>query len=295
MGDGGAAAAVGRPADRVLGGTRALSIAIIPFLVVAFVVLFFRPSADDTARLFAWRIAPPLTPMILGSVYLGGAYFFLRAAGARHWHRIEGGFVSVGVFASLMGVATILHWSRFIHGNVAFSLWAGLYLTTPFLVFGTWARNRRERTPPAPGDLLLPPVAVAVIGAVGVSAAFSSALLFLFPRVAIDVWPWRLTELTARVMAAIFALGIAGIGVLVEKRWTGARLLFQVEILMLVLILVAVVRDRRDIDAGRPLTWIFAVGFVGLSVATVAYYLHMEARHTEALAGPPAAPGELAV
>lgn len=50
--------------------------------------------------------------MILGSVYLGGAYFFLRAVTARQWHTVKGGFIPVGTFATLMGVATILHWDR---------------------------------------------------------------------------------------------------------------------------------------------------------------------------------------
>ena len=63
--------------DRVLALTRWVSLVIIPFLVVAFVVLVPWPS--DTGRLFAWQIKPTLTSMVLGSVYLGGAYFFLRA------------------------------------------------------------------------------------------------------------------------------------------------------------------------------------------------------------------------
>jgi hypothetical protein len=67
--------------DRVLPVTRWLSVAIIPFLVVAFAVLY--PFPHDTGRLFAWPVRPTLTPMILASVYLGGAYFFLRAAMAK--------------------------------------------------------------------------------------------------------------------------------------------------------------------------------------------------------------------
>jgi uncharacterized membrane protein YqhA len=59
--------------DRVLALTRWVSLVIIPFLVVAFVVLV--PWPGDTGRLFAWQIKPILTPMVLGSVYLGGAYF----------------------------------------------------------------------------------------------------------------------------------------------------------------------------------------------------------------------------
>jgi hypothetical protein len=114
------------PTDRVLPTTRILSIAISPFLLAAFVLLYFWPSANDTGRLFAWRIIPPFTAMVLAAVYLGGAYFFFRAARARYWHTISAGFLSVGLFASLMGIATILHWSLFLHTNVAFWLWAGL-------------------------------------------------------------------------------------------------------------------------------------------------------------------------
>ena len=44
---------------------------IVPFLVVAFVVLY--PWPGDTQRWFAWTIKPTMTPMILGSAYLGGA------------------------------------------------------------------------------------------------------------------------------------------------------------------------------------------------------------------------------
>jgi len=109
-----------------------LSIVIIPFLLVAFVVLYFWPSADDTARLFAWRIVPGFTSMALASAYLGGAYFFLRAARAKQWHTVGGGFIPVALFASLMGIATITHWDKFIHTNVAFWLWATLYFTTPY-------------------------------------------------------------------------------------------------------------------------------------------------------------------
>jgi hypothetical protein len=48
--------------DRVLPVTRWLSVAIIPFLVVAFAVLYLFPH--DTGRLFAWPVKPTLTSMI---------------------------------------------------------------------------------------------------------------------------------------------------------------------------------------------------------------------------------------
>jgi hypothetical protein len=260
--------------DRVLRTTRVVSAVIIPFLVLAFAVLVGWPH--DTARLFAWPIKPPLTAMLLGSVYLGGAYFFARAVRAARWHSIKGGFPPVATFATLMGVATILHWEKFTHSHVAFWLWAGLYFTTPFLIAGVWVVNRRFEDRTADDEVLVPEPMARVIGAIGVLAAAMSAFLFLFPQAAIDLWPWTLTPLTARVMGAIFALGLAAVGAFRERRWSAYRLLVQVEMVMLALILVSGVRGAADWDPSNVLTWSFAAGFAGVLAASVVLYVRME-------------------
>jgi hypothetical protein len=261
--------------DRIQPLTRGVAYAIVPFLVVAFAVLY--PWPDDTDRLFAWHIVPTLTAMVLGSAYLGGAYFFLRAARSDAWHTVKGGFVPVGVFASLMGIATILHWHNFQHGHVAFWLWALLYFSTPFLIFLVWLRNRRYDAPAAAADdVLLPPLIARVIGAVGVLALAMGLLLFLLPKTAAAWWPWPLTPLTARVLGAIFCLGLAGIGALVDRRWSSARLPFQVAVVMLTLILLAGVRAYAQFDPANAVTWLIAAGFVGVTVAVVAVYRRMQ-------------------
>ena len=126
----------------VLRSTRVLSVVIIPFLLVAFVVLFVFPA--ETERLFAWTIKPQLTPMVLGSVYLGGAYFFARAARATSWHSIKGGFVPVATFASLLGVATVLHWEKLNHYHVALALGRAV-LHSPFPGAGGLSREPEVR------------------------------------------------------------------------------------------------------------------------------------------------------
>ena len=113
----------------------------MPFLLLAFAVLF--PYPDQTSHLFAWDIKPSMSAMVLGSVYLGGAYFFVRMTYARRWHEVSGGFVPVAMFAALMAVATILHWDRFRHGTAAFGVWTALYFTTPVIVAVTFLVNRR--------------------------------------------------------------------------------------------------------------------------------------------------------
>lgn len=263
-----------RAEDRVLPVTRVLAGAIIGFLVLAWAVLY--PVPTDTHRLFAWEIKPTMSAMVLGSVYLGGAYFFLRVTRASQWHTVAGGFVPVGTFASLMGLTTILHWNRFLHGNLAFWLWVALYFSTPFLVFAVFLANRREGSPGRADELRLTPLVAGAMVVAGVLSVITGALLYLFPQRAIDIWPWHLTPLTARMLGAIFALGLAGLGAAWERRWSAARVLLQVALVMLVLILVAGIRAHRQFDSGNALTWLFAAGFAGTAVAAAVLYLRME-------------------
>jgi hypothetical protein len=216
--------------------------------------------------------------MTLGSVYLGGAYFFARAFRAHAWHTVKAGFVAVGTFASLMGVATLLHWDRFNHTHVAFWLWTGLYFTTPFLVWGVWLANRRRDTHAGSDELLLPPVARLVMGATGAVAVVAGTVLFLLPQRAIDVWPWQLTPLTSRVLGAVFMLGIAALGVITDARWSAARLMLQVQVFMLTLILVAAARAHADFDTSRPMTWLFLAGFLAALVSAAVLSVTMDAR-----------------
>lgn len=102
-----------------------LSLFIAPFLLLAFCVLYRFPG--QTQRLFAWTIRPTMTPMVLASAYLGGFYFFVRLLGERRWAAVKTGFASVALFASLLGIPTVLHWDRFNHRHVALWLWGFLY------------------------------------------------------------------------------------------------------------------------------------------------------------------------
>ena len=269
--------------DRVSALTRWVSLVIIPFLVVAFVVLV--PWPTDTARLFAWEIKPTLTPMVLGSVYLGGAYFFLRAFRAKEWHTIKGGFVPVGTFATLMGVATIAHWDKFLHTHVAFWLWAGLYFTTPFLVFWVFLANRKHDAPATGADLLLSVGVSRIIAVVGGLSLLTGMFLFLLPTRAVTIWPWTLTPLTSRVLGAIFCLGIAGLGVLFDRRWSSARVLLQVAALMLALIVVAGARATGEFDSANAMTWLISGGFAAVFAAIIVLYLRMETRLAQPAVG----------
>ncbi len=262
--------------DRVLPLTRGVAWFIVPFLIVAFAVLW--PVPTDTDTLFAWHIVPTLTPMILGSAYLGGAYFFVRAGRASQWHAVKGGFIPVTPFATLLGSATIIHWDKFHHGHVAFWLWSGLYFTTPLLVAYVYLTNRRRDPPVADAGLRMPLTAARIIGAAGALAFVTGLFLFITPAHAMSIWPWPLTPLTARVMGAVFCLGLAGVGALIDRRWSSARIPLQVALVMLTLILIAGIRAHAQFASGKALTWALVAGFVLLTLATAIFYVRMERR-----------------
>lgn len=129
--------------DRLLAPTRWLAALIIPFLVVAFVILYFWPQ--DAGRLFAWPIAPSMTAMMLASAYLGGIWYFAGVWRARRWHHVHLGMLPVTAFSAMLGVATVLHWDRFTPGHISFITWTALYGIAPFLVMGAWLANRIAR------------------------------------------------------------------------------------------------------------------------------------------------------
>jgi hypothetical protein len=261
------------PDDRVLRATKALSGFIAPFLIVAFVVLYGFPT--QTERLFAWTIHPTMTPMVLASAYLGGFYFFIRALWEPRWAALRLGMLSVALFATLLGVATIMHWDKFNHRHFAFWLWAGLYFTAPILVVLAYLANRRYAAEPLPDEPRLGPVSRWVVGLVGLAALATGITMFLDPPLMIAIWPWMLTPLTCRVVGAIFCLGTAGIGTLVDARWVAIRLMVQVEAVMIALILVAVLRAPGEFATARPLTWLMLTGFIGVLLGSgYLWYAH---------------------
>jgi hypothetical protein len=260
---------VGDRDGKILPYVRVLSAVIIPFLVLAFVVLYLFPH--DTARLFAWPITSTMTSMTLASAYLGGVVFFTRVAfRERGWGAVSGGFVAVTLFATLLGIATITHWSIFSQDKLAFWLWAGLYLTTPFLVAGGWLANTRSAGSTAGADdVELGAWTARVVGLVGLLALVQGAALFVAPAAMIPLWPWPLTPLTAQVVGAIFCLGCAGLVIWRDPRWSRLRLLLDVSIVMIVSIMVAAVRARAELATDRPLTWLLAAGFVAVLAGVV--------------------------
>jgi hypothetical protein len=262
--------------DQILPATRWVAILVIPFLVVAFAILFVVPTR--TGELFAWKLQPTMTAMMLASAYAGGVVFFAHVLMSKEWHRVKVGFPPVTTFASVMGVATVLHWDRFNHGHVSFWAWAGLYFTTPFIVLAVWLRNRQlDPETMQPGDRVVPLWVRIMFGTMGAATLVIAAGMFLVPATLIPVWPWAVTPLTARVVSAMFSLpGLVGLGLAFDRRWSAVPVILQAQGFSIALILVAAARAWNEFkpDAGK---WVFVGGLIAMLVAIVGFSLWMRA------------------
>lgn len=262
--------------DRVLPETRVLGAVIVPFLLVAFPLLYFFPN--DTGNWWAWEIRPSMTALIMGAGYIAGAYFFVRVATATRWHRVHLGFLPIAAFTAFLGVATIVYWDRFDHDHVAFWLWTFLYFTTPVLVPVAWLRN--QRTDPGTleptDDRSLSQAVRTTLMAAGLTQVAIAVVLIASPSTMIDIWPWKLTELAAATLGAWFALpGVTALMMGLDGRWSAIRITLESQLIGLALILLATARSWEQFDKDNELTYVFAGGIALLLIGLAALWSAM--------------------
>jgi hypothetical protein len=269
--------------DQILPETRWAGACIPPFLIVAFIMLYFFPG--HTKELFAWTINPPMTPLLMGAGYIAGSYFFVRLAMGGKWHRFTLGFLPITTFTWFMGLATVLHWDKFNHAHISFYVWLALYVVTPFLVPALWLRNRA--TDPgtlAAGDVEVPLAVRWVAGVSGGALLLIALFMFVVPTRAIGVWPWKLTPLTARVVAGWFALtGVTGIRCATDRRWSAWRIILESQIIGIALILVGVARAWGDFDPKKATTAMFVVGLSMVLAFFVGIHVCLDAQRRKAV------------
>lgn len=251
--------------DRVLATTRWVSVAVIPVLSAAFVILYLFPGS--TMRLWGWMVCPHMPALVLGGGYLAGAYFFTRAARSRSWHEVGVGFVATTVFSTMLLLVTVLHWDVFNHSHVSFWAWLALYITTPALLPVLIANNRRtDPIRPAAGDVRIPrPVRLAAGAGGALQLAFASWML-LAPEAAARVWPWVTDIATLRSISAFIAFpAVTWLCFLFDDRWSSFRITQQTAVLGLALLALGALRSRAEFRTeGR--FW-FYLALVGTALA----------------------------
>jgi hypothetical protein len=247
--------------DRVLRTTRAVSIVIVPVLTAAFVILFLFPG--ETRTLWGWTIRSRMSCMFMGGGYLAGALFFYRASRAREWHRLGPGIVATTAFAGALGVATFLHWDEFNHDHVSFWAWTLLYVTTPLLLPVLYVKNRQfDPGTSGPEDVPIPAWIRTSLTVLGAGQLAFAVALFVRPSLFQDDWPWTLSTISARSLAAFASFpAIAYLAFAFERRWSALRWPLETAIAGLTLIGIGALRSSGDFKGGTQ-SVLWRVGLV---------------------------------
>lgn len=247
-----------------------------------------------TADWFAWTIEVPMTAVFLGAAYWSSAVLEVAGAGAPDWDRARLAVWTVLVFTALTLVVTLVHLPKFHlgaeHPGSARAVtvgWLAVYVVVPVVMVAlAWVQSRAaagrttgptgRHRPPAGLRLLLVALALVLLG-LGLA-------LLLVPVDAARLWPWPLTELTARAVGAwLVGLGWAAGHARLVDDLPAIRPLGLTGTAFVLLQALALARYGDDLDwGGAP-----AVGYLAglVAVGVVAGWILLAVARVRGAAG----------
>ncbi|WP_448626616.1 hypothetical protein [Geodermatophilus sp. URMC 64] len=260
---------------RVSPGMRVLLIAFCVLTALATVALFV--MAERTADFFAWTIQPPLTAAFLGAGYAAGFVLVVLSLRDPVWVDSRVAVLTILAFVVLTLTATLIHLDRF-HFMAEFAasgflakaaawFWLGVYIVIPVAMLALLVPQERSRGLDPPARRPVPLVLRVALGLESVVLTVTGVVLYVAPTTAERLWPWALTPLTARVVAAwLIAFGLATALASVAgdlRRLRTAAIAYTV---FGALVIVSLIRFFGTLDWDDPPTIAFAL----VSVAIVA-------------------------
>ena len=222
MHTGGTVGGAHRGLRRLSRSTRGLLVGFVLLTALATNQLYVLSAHTDAY--FAWTIKPPLTAAFLGAGYAAGLVLVLLGLRAQAWVEARIAVVTVAVFSTLTLLATVLHRDRFhfsADGSIArFAawFWLGIYIVVPLALAVLIVLQQRRPGVDPPRRDPIPRWLAGAFSLQGLIMLVVGVALYVAPSTARTLWPWPLTPLTARAVAAwLIAFGVAAVLTLVER------------------------------------------------------------------------------
>jgi hypothetical protein len=256
----------------ILPGTRLVLAVFGGLTLLAFVALFI--GAEQTERVFAWTIQPPITAAFLGAAYAGGCALELLALRRGTWAALRIPFLAILVFTTTTLVVTLLHLDRFHFGSpvplarFAAWFWLAIYVVVPVAMVVVLVLQERQPSAPTSRVPLPPVLRVALLAQGAVLLVVGLPLLFR-PGLASFLWPWNLTPLTARMVAAwLLAFGLAVVLAGLEADLARLDVAAAAYGLLAVLELVVTARYPGTVRWGSPAAWVYLAVAVSILLSS---------------------------
>jgi len=257
---------------------------LVPFVALAtgaVLSLYLRPA--DTDDFFAWTIAPAFTAALLGSAYGGTLVFFALTLRERAWSDVRLAVTAPLTLSTAMLVATLLHLDKFhldeggVPGVVAW-IWLIVYVIVPPALLAVLVLGSRGAGEDPERIARLPVAMRGLLVVMGVAGVAGGGALFGWPSELADHWPWAITPLTGRAIAAwLLGLGVAAVHAAVEDDLRRIRSGLAALATMGALGLIACARYPDDLDGGLGTAALVAVLALLLVLGLLAMVL--ERRH----------------
>jgi hypothetical protein len=225
------------PAGRPLSPVVRYTMVVPLTLGAVYAALLLTLASSHTGVLFAWTMSP-VSATLIGAGYGGScAMLWLCGARARAWTHARVSVLSSSLFMLLMLAALLLgRGTLHLRGGEVFAVlaafgWFGVHLVAPLVgavglgvqFFGGGRRRateggRPERPGAMPWWIVLPTFCS------GLFLAVVCASLFLVPASPARHWPWTVSQLDVRVMAAFgLTFGLAMLGSVGERELRRVR------------------------------------------------------------------------
>jgi hypothetical protein len=218
--------------------------------------------SESTDTLFAWTIKPPLTAAFLGANYWAAFFLAFLSARERTWTRARITYAVSLVFTSLTLLATLLHLDKFQFDNANGWLWVIVYVAVPPLLVVLLPLQLRYPGGDPPRIASLPSWLRPIVALQALVVLVIGAALFVAPSTADSLWPWPLTPLTSRAIAAWLLALATGLAVtLWENDWSRIRVATLTYTAMPVFQTIALARFSDTVNWGGAGVWLY-LGFL---------------------------------
>ena len=189
---------------RILASTRAGVWVLFILALANGAFLYLVPGSAETD--YAWSIVPPVNGAFIGAGFLAGTLATgLVLFATTRWRSLQTLPPALWVLATTLLIATLIHNDRFKFDYAPTWLWMIVYAGVPFAVPVLVMLQRRVAEPEPPADPGLSLVR-GLSAVCGVGLLIGAAALYIAPVEVGEHWPWALTPLLGRVVAAWYAM-----------------------------------------------------------------------------------------